>query len=68
VNDPQIVTLLKNRIDICETVLAQLQEVLSRLPPDLEPTYDKLVSILRSLSACSVKPKVRLLVDDSAMN
>jgi len=68
VNDPHIVTLLKNRIDICETVLAQLQEVLSRLPPDLEPTYDKLVSILRSLSACSVKPKVRLLDDDRAMN
>jgi signal transduction histidine kinase len=57
-NDPQIVTLLKARMDICETTLAELRALLSHMPPDMEPTYDKLVSILRSLSACNVKTKV----------
>jgi hypothetical protein len=56
-NDPHIVELIQKRIDICEIQLVQLRGFLSKLTPDLEPTYDKLVSILRSLSACNVKSK-----------
>lgn len=58
--DPHLVTLLEVRIEICEKAVARLQKVLSVLTPDLVPIYDKLVSILRSLSACNVKAKVNI--------
>lgn len=49
--DPHLLTLLEARIYVCETRLAELKTTLSHLTPDLAPTYEKLVSILRTLSA-----------------
>src|SRR5262245_49049501 len=53
--DEHLLTLLEARIDVCEKLLAELRQHISQLPPALAPTYEKLVSILRSLSACNVK-------------
>lgn len=58
---PHLLTLLNTRIDVCQEVLAELELNLSHLTPDLSPKYDKLVSILRSLSACNTRSKVSSL-------
>ncbi|KAF2801111.1 hypothetical protein K505DRAFT_291227 [Melanomma pulvis-pyrius CBS 109.77] len=54
---PHLLTLLSTRLDVCQKVLAELELNLSHLTPDLSPKYDKLVSILRSLSACNTRSK-----------
>jgi hypothetical protein len=57
-HSPHLVTLLEARIHLCKNTLHELQESLSRLSPDMMSTYEKLVSILRSLSACNTRSKV----------
>lgn len=59
---PHLLTLLAARIDVCQEVLADLELSLSHLTPDLSPKYDKLVSILRSLSACNTRSNVSTLM------
>lgn len=56
----QLLTLLKARIDVCRTTLRELQGPLARLEGDMMKRYEKLVSILRSLSACNTRSKVRM--------
>jgi hypothetical protein len=56
-HDPHLVTLLEARIAVCEARLSELVQFLSPLTPELSPIYEKLVSILRSLSACNVKAR-----------
>lgn len=55
---PHLLTLLESRIRLSETILEELELNLSQLTEDLRPKYDKLVSILRSLSACNIRSKV----------
>lgn len=55
--DPHLLTLLEARLDVCDSTLAELKTILSHLTPDLEPTYEKLVSILRTLSAHNTRSK-----------
>jgi hypothetical protein len=50
-------TLLGARIDVCYQTLKELQGPLSQLDPPLMGYYEKLVSILRSLSACNTRSK-----------
>jgi len=50
-------TLLEARIDVCYQTLKDLQASLSQLDPQLMGYYEKLVSILRSLSACNTRSK-----------
>jgi len=57
-HDPNLVTLLEARIDMCESLVEELGQIFQHLPIELYPTYEKLVSILRSLSACNVRSKV----------
>lgn len=54
-HDPHLVTLLQARIDICQAAIVELKGNLSGLTPELLPIYEQLVSILRSLSACTVR-------------
>ena len=56
--DPHLLTLLEARLDICQNYVIELKALLATLTPELAPAYEKLVSILRTLSACNVKPKV----------
>ncbi|KAE9965103.1 hypothetical protein BLS_007844 [Venturia inaequalis] len=58
--DPALTTILEARIAVCQKTADQLSEILSHLTPELAPKWEKLVSILRMLSACntrSVYPK-----------
>ncbi|KAF2117686.1 hypothetical protein BDV96DRAFT_570686 [Lophiotrema nucula] len=54
---PHLLTLLDARIAVCEKTLAELELTLSHLTPELIPKYDKLVSVLRTLSGCNVRTK-----------
>lgn len=58
-HSPHLVTLLQARINVCKATLKELREYLSRLDPHMLETYQKLVSILRSLSACNTRSRVR---------
>ncbi|SMQ55801.1 unnamed protein product [Zymoseptoria tritici ST99CH_1A5] len=52
-----LLTLLKARIDLCKATLKDLRAPLSKMDKDTMRTYEKLVSILRSLSACNTRSK-----------
>ena len=54
-----LLTLLRARIDVCRTQLKELKDAISTMDADTMVTWDKLVSILRSLSACNCRSKVR---------
>lgn len=55
---PHLITLLEARMDVCQELLGKLKHTLEKLSPELKPIYEKLVSILRSLSACNTRSKV----------
>lgn len=57
-HSPHLVKLLEARIKVCKHTLHDLQQGVSKLDPELAATYEKLVSILRSLSACNTRTKV----------
>ncbi|KAK8215125.1 hypothetical protein M8818_002135 [Zalaria obscura] len=56
-HSPHLMTLLQARIDVCRHTLRELQDSLSNLDPEMMGTYETLVSILRSLSACNTRSK-----------
>ena len=58
---PHLVTLLEARMQTCKNQLADLQEYLKKITPELMPTWEKLVSLLRSAAALSSRSKVRWL-------
>ncbi|KAK4986464.1 hypothetical protein LTR50_005292 [Elasticomyces elasticus] len=65
-HSPQLMTLLEARIDVCRATLYELQHYLSSLDQASMGTYEKLVSILRSLSACNTKSKVGVPLQELA--
>lgn len=53
-----LMNLMQNRLQICHNHLQDLNDYLKSLSPDLEPTWEKLVSILRSTAAANTKTNV----------
>ncbi|KAL8653806.1 MAG: hypothetical protein Q9210_001882 [Variospora velana] len=56
-HSPHLLKLLENRLDTCRHLLAELQSSLADLSPQLIPVYERLVSILRSISAANTRQK-----------
>lgn len=54
---PKLVTLLSNRIELCQASLTNLQNRLDRLGGALPTIHEKLISILRSISLANTKAK-----------
>ncbi|MDI1487258.1 MAG: hypothetical protein OHK93_006527 [Ramalina farinacea] len=54
---PHLLTLLESRMDVCRNLLAELRTSLSSLSPALNPVHERLVSILRSISAANTRSK-----------
>jgi len=54
---PYFLTLLSNRIELCQGQLTDLQGRLGRLGGDLLSIHEKLISILRSISLANTKTK-----------
>lgn len=59
---PHLLTLLKNRLDTCHMTLEGLKASLATLSPELVPTHEKLISILRSMAAANTRQHVRYLL------
>ncbi|KAL8957284.1 MAG: hypothetical protein Q9193_005401 [Seirophora villosa] len=57
-HSPHLLKLLENRLDTCRHLLSELQSSLADLSPQLIPVYERLVSILRSVSAANTRQKV----------
>ena len=53
--DPALTTILEARIAVCQNTANELSDILSHLTPELAPKWEKLVSILRMLSACNTR-------------
>ena len=58
---PDLLTRLKYRMEICHNLLEELYDYLQTIPLQIMPTWDKLVSLLRSAAALTTRSKVRLL-------
>lgn len=56
---PFLLTLLGNRIDVCQRSLKNLSKRLERIGADLFPIHEKIISILRSISLANTRTKVR---------
>ncbi|MCJ1255538.1 hypothetical protein MMC24_003354 [Lignoscripta atroalba] len=54
---PHLLTLLENRLNTCQNILAELQASLANLSPELSPVHEKLISILRSIAAANTRQK-----------
>lgn len=54
---PQLLKLLVYRLDTCRNLLSKLQSSLADLSQELTPVYERLVSILRSISAANTRQK-----------
>lgn len=57
-HSPRLLTLLSNRIDICQQSSENLTKRLERISKDLAPTHEKIISLLRSISLANTKSKV----------
>jgi chemotaxis protein histidine kinase CheA len=55
---PKLITLLTNRLNVCQALLDNLVNKLGRLAPELADTHEKLISILRSISLANTRAKV----------
>ena len=67
-HSPHLLKLLRHRLDTCRQLLSDLQSSLADLSPELTPTYERLVSILRSISAANTRQKVPLLFHHLGMS
>lgn len=54
----KLVTLLSNRIEVCQLSLSDLESRLSRLGGELPAIHEKLISVLRSISLANTRSKV----------
>ncbi|KAL1854161.1 aconitate hydratase [Paecilomyces lecythidis] len=52
---PHLLKLLKSRLERCQSLLDKLHEELANLDPELAPTHETLVSVLRSTSAANTR-------------
>lgn len=55
----KMLTLLSNRIEVCQGMVTTLQTRLARLGGDLPAIHEKLISILRSISLENTRSKVQ---------
>lgn len=59
---PHLLKLLESRLVQCQNLLDKLHAELATLDPELAPTHETLVSILRSTSAANTRSQVGVLV------
>lgn len=57
-HSPYLLELLAKRVELCTTTLSKLQKRLATIDEPLLPTYEKIISILRSISLANTKSTV----------
>ena len=60
-HSPHLLKLLENRLDNCQLILEDLKASIADLSPELHATYERLVSILRSMAAANTRYNVTIL-------
>jgi len=55
---PYLLTRIQYRLEICQTLLQELRDLLSTLSPHMVPTWEKLVSLLRAIASLNTRSKV----------
>jgi len=60
-----LLTRVQYRMEICQNHLQELRAFVSSLSPEMVPTWEKLVSILRALAALNTRSKVGILTGTS---
>lgn len=55
---PTLLTRIQYRLEICRALLKELHDFLSTLSPQMVPTWERLVSILRSIAALNTRSQV----------
>lgn len=55
---PKLITLLSNRVGVCDDLLNNLKSSLGRLKGELPATHEKLISLLRSMALANTRTKV----------
>jgi hypothetical protein len=60
-HSPHMLLLLETKLEKCEVLNTGLKDELAKIAPSLHPTHEKLVSLLRSISACNTRSKVGTL-------
>ena len=60
-HSPHLLKLLEYRLATCRRILAELQDALAGMSPELVPIHEQLISILRSISAANTRQKVNNL-------
>lgn len=58
VYSPNLLTRIQYRLEICKVLLKELHDFLSTLSPEMLPTWEKLVSLLRAIAALNTRSKV----------
>jgi hypothetical protein len=58
-HSPYLVELLANRETLCKSMLANLRKQLDQLDEPLQAIYERLISVMRSMSLANTKSKVR---------
>ena len=58
-HSPYLVELLAHREALCKSMLANLRKQLDQLDEPLQAVYERLISIMRSMSLANTKAKVR---------
>lgn len=59
-HSPYMISLLSNRLELCQATLTKLQRRLERIPESMLDTHEKMISILRCISLANTKAKVGL--------
>ena len=58
---PHLIKRIQYRLAVCRSLLAELRDFLATLSPDMVPTWENLVSILRGIAAFNTRSKVSLV-------
>jgi hypothetical protein len=58
---PHLLLRLHYRMEICHKILQDLRDFLGNLSPEMVPTWEKLVSLLRSTAALNTRSKVGVM-------
>lgn len=59
---PKLITLLSNRIEVCQASLSILNDRLARLGGTLPAIHEQLISTLRSISLANTRTKVSFAI------
>ncbi|KAJ4506639.1 CUB1 family protein C30C2.08 [Exophiala dermatitidis] len=52
-----LLTRIQHRLEVCKAMLKELRDFLATLSPEMTPTWEKLVSILRAIAALNTRSK-----------